>query len=228
MKIVVSLAAIVVAYLFGSINFAIVLTRLIRGEDIRTLGNTNPGASNMSRTIGRGWGLLVLTLDALKAIIVILPARLWLFNQGEPWDFAILYLIGIAAVLGHVFPIWYQFKGGGGVSTMLGVSLWFVPIEFLISMLVGGFLALGFMRNKGNWISQWTPIFFITLTPFLTLFFNLTVDIPIWKNISLGGHPWTVVAGCFALSVTMLGLNIHLLKSKATGDHWEKHQGTGL
>lgn len=214
----------IVAYLFGSINFAIILTRLIRGEDIRTLGNKNPGASNMGRTVGRGWGFVVLTLDALKAIIVMLPARIWLFNQGGVGDYAALYLIGIAAVLGHVFPLWYQFKGGGGVSTMLAVSLWFVPIEFLISMLAGGLLALGFMRKKGNWLTQWTPIFFITLTPFLTLFLSLTVDIPIWKNISLGGHPWTVIAGCFALSLMMLGLNLRLLKAKATGSHWEKHQ----
>ena len=222
MIILIPIFAVSVAYLFGSINFAIILTRLIRGEDIRTLGNKNPGASNMGRTVGRGWGFLVLALDALKAIIVMLPARIWLFNQGGALDYGALYLMGIAAVLGHIFPIWYGFKGGGGVSTMLAVSLWFIPLEFLISFLVGGCLALGFMRNRGNWLTQWSPIFFVTLTPFLTLFFSFLVDIPIWKNISLGGHPWSVIVGCFALSLMMLGLNIRLLKAKATGSHWEK------
>ena len=224
--IVKTIAAAAAAYLFGSVNFAIILTRMIRGEDIRTLGNKNPGASNMGRTVGRGWGILVLVLDALKAIIIMIPARIWLFNQGTAFDYGALYLMGIAAFLGHIFPLWYNFKGGGGVSTMLAVSLWFVPLEFLMSMLVGGFLALGFMRNKENWLTQWTPIFFITLTPFVNLALSLTVDIQIWKNISLGGHQWTVIVGCFTLSLMMLGLNIRLLKAKATGEHWEKHQGT--
>jgi len=214
----------VVAYLFGSVNFAIIFTRMIRGEDIRTLGNKNPGASNIGRVVGRGWGILVLVLDALKAIIVILPARIWLFNQGSSSDYAVLYLMGIVTVLGHIFPLWYDFKGGGGVSTMLAVSLWFVPLEFLISILSSGLLARLFMKNRGNWLTQWSPIFFITMTPFLTLILNILVDIPIWKGISLGGHPWTVVAGCFTLSLMMLGLNYRLVKAKATGGHWEKHE----
>jgi len=217
-------AALAAAYLFGSVNFAIIFTRMIRGEDIRTLGNKNPGASNMGRVVGRGWGILVLILDALKAIIVILPARIWLFNQGSSSDYAVLYLMGILTVLGHIFPLWYNFKGGGGVSTMLAVSLWFVPLEFLISILSSGLLARLFMKNRGNWLTQWSPIFFITMTPFLTLILNILVDIPIWKGISLGGHPWTVVAGCFALSLMMLGLNYRLVKAKATGSHWEKHK----
>jgi len=219
-----AVAAVIAAYLFGSVNFAIIFTRLVRGEDIRTLGNKNPGASNMGRVVGRGWGILVLVLDALKAVIVILPARIWLFSQGTALDYGILYLMGITAVLGHIFPLWYNFKGGGGVSTMLAVSLWFVPVEFLISIISGGLLALAFMRHKGNWLTQWSPIFFITLTPFLTLALNVAVDVHFWKNISLGGHPWTVVAGCFALSLMMLGLNYRLVKAKATGSHWEKHK----
>jgi len=215
--------AVAAAYLFGSINFAIIFTRIIRGEDIRTLGNKNPGASNMGRVVGRGWGILVLILDALKAIIVILPARIWLFNQGAALDYGVLYIMGITAVLGHIFPLWYNFKGGGGVSTMLAVSLWFIPVELLVSVLAGGLLALAIMHKKENWLTQWSPIFFITLTPFLTLVLNLTLNIPIWKRISLGGHPWTVVAGCFALSLMMLGLNYRLVKAKATNSDWEKH-----
>jgi len=224
MIILKAVLAVTAAYLFGSVNFAIIFTRMIRGEDIRTLGNKNPGASNMGRVVGRGWGILVLILDALKAILVILPARIWLFNQGGALDYGVLYLMGIVAVLGHIFPIWYNFKGGGGVSTMLAVSLWFVPLEFLISLVSGGLLALLVMGKKGNWLTQWSPIFFITLTPFLTTALNFFVDIKLWKNISLGGHPWTVPVGCFALSLMMLGLNYRLVKAKATGSDWEKHK----
>ena len=219
-----SVIAITVAYLFGAVNFAIILTRLVTGNDIRTMGNRNPGASNMGRSVGRFWGILVLILDSLKGIIPILIARLTLFKGGSDGDFAVLYLMGIAAVLGHIFPVYYSFKGGGGVSTMLAVSLWFVPLEFLISMLGGGLIALIFLRRRGLWLTQWSPIMFITLTPFVTLAFHLTVDIPVWQNISLGGHPWTVVAGAFVLSLMMLGLNLRLVVAKMTDRPWEKHE----
>jgi len=222
-EILAAVLVIIGAYLLGALNFAIIITRLLKGQDIRTLGNKNPGASNMGRVVGRGWGILVLVLDAFKVLIPIAIARITLFNTATPADYGILYMMGIAAVLGHIFPVWYGFKGGGGVSSMLAVSLWFIPIEYLASMLLGGFLALGLMRSKGYWLTQWSPIFFITLTPFVTLLINLTVYLPVWKGISLGGHPWTVVAGSFALSLMMLGLNLRLLAAKITGRRWEKH-----
>jgi glycerol-3-phosphate acyltransferase PlsY len=82
--------AVIAAYLFGSLNFAIIITRLVRGEDIRTLGNKNPGASNTGRTVGRGWGMLVLVLDGLKAVIPMAVARIWIFSGGSecpaPWE----------------------------------------------------------------------------------------------------------------------------------------------
>ena len=105
MIIIKTISAPAVAYLFGSVNFAIILTRLIRGEDIRTLGNKIPGASNIGSSVGRGWGILVLILDALKAIVVMIPTRIWLFNHGTAFDYGALYLMGIAAFLGHIFPI---------------------------------------------------------------------------------------------------------------------------
>ena len=214
---------VIAAYMFGSLNFAIIITRLVRGEDIRTLGNKNPGASNTGRTVGRLWGFVVLVLDALKAVIPMAVAGIWIFNGGTALDDGALYLMGIAAVAGHIFPLWYGFRGGGGVSTMQGVSLWFIPVEYLATMLVSGFLALGFFRHKGLWLTQWTPILFITLTPFVTLVVNRKVDLTIWKGITLGGHSWTVVAGCFVLSLMMMGLNIRLLAAKITGKTWEKH-----
>jgi glycerol-3-phosphate acyltransferase PlsY len=166
--------------------------------------------------------MLVLVLDGLKAVIPMAVARIWIFSGGSALDYGALYLMGISAVAGHIFPLWYGFKGGGGVSTMQGVSLWFIPVEYLVTMLVSGFLALGLFRHKGLWLTQWTPILFITLTPFVTLVVNLNVNLTIWKGISLGGHPWTVIAGCFALSLMMMGLNIRLLAAKMTGKNWEK------
>ena len=211
------------AYLTGGVNFAIIFTRLLTGKDIRTMGNKNPGASNMGRTVGRGWGIFVMILDGLKALVPILLVRIFLFNDSTALDYGVLYAMGIAAVLGHIFPLWYGFKGGGGVATMLFVSLWFVPLEFALSVLIGGGAALLFMRKRGMWLTQWAPIFFVTLTPFLNLAVTLAIDAPVWKNISLGGHPWTVVAGCFVLSLMMMGLNMRLLAAKVKNRHWEKH-----
>jgi glycerol-3-phosphate acyltransferase PlsY len=139
--------AVIAAYLFGSLNFAIIITRLVRGEDIRTLGNKNPGASNTGRTVGRGWGMLVLVLDGLKAVIPMAVARIWIFSGGSALDYGALYLMGISAVAGHIFPLWYGFKGGGGVSTMQGVSLWFIPVEYLVTMLVSGFSGPGLISS---------------------------------------------------------------------------------
>lgn len=223
MTLILAVLVVVTAYLIGGINFAIIFTKLVTGKDIRTMGNKNPGASNMGRMVGRGWGIFVMILDGMKAIVPIILVKLFLFDNQEALDYGVLYAVGIAAVLGHIFPVWYRFKGGGGVSTMLFVSIWFVPIEIALSVLIGGGAALLFKRNKGLWLTQWAPIYFVTLTPFLTLAVNLTVDVPIWANISLGGHPWTVVAGCFVLSLMMMGLNMRLLVAKARDKHWEKH-----
>jgi len=219
-----TLIAVIIAYLFGAVNFAIILTKLVTGEDIRTIGNKNPGASNVARYVGKFWGALVLILDSLKGVVPILVARLWVFYGGEPWDVGALYLMGIAAVLGHIFPLYFKFKGGGGVSTMMAIFLWFVPLEFLFSFLFGALLARLFFGKRELWLTQWSPIMFITLTPIIALILNLNVAIPIWKNISLGGHPWTVIAGTFALSLMMLGLNIRLVVAKMTDKKWEKYE----
>ena len=224
--ILVSAASIIAAYLLGSLNFAIIISRAVRGEDIRELGNRNPGASNTGRVMGKFWGISVMILDILKAIGPMAVARIAFFDSGSPLDDGVLYMMGIAAVLGHIFPVWYGFKGGGGVSTMTAVSLWFVPVEFLATMLICGFIALAFMRGKGYWLTQWTPIFFVTLTPFVTLIVNRFVHIPIWKGLSIGGHSWAVVAGGFALSLILMGLNMKLLAGLFTGRRgglrWEK------
>ena len=102
-------------YLLGSIPFGLILTRLGGAGDLREVGSGNIGATNVLRTGRKGIAVATLLLDMLKGTAaVLIAARLW--PGAEP-------LAALAAVIGHCFPLWLKFRGGKGVSTMLGVSL---------------------------------------------------------------------------------------------------------
>ena len=213
--VLVACAAVFAAYLSGAVNYAIIITRLVAGKDIRELGNRNPGMSNVGRSIGKSWGLLVMILDGLKVMVPLILARRFQFHSEAELDFAVLYLMGIAGVTGHCLPVFYRFKGGGGIGPMQGVSLFFVPIEYMVSMLIGGTFVIIFVKSVQHKYTQWTPIMFVILTPFLTLLTTLTMDVPLFAHISIGGHPRAVVGGAFALSLIILALNITFMRSRA-------------
>ena len=103
---------IILSYLLGSINFAYITAR-IKGIDISSQGSGNPGTSNVLRTLGKGSAAFVLFGDLLKGVIPIL-----LYYQDQ---YFLIY--GLAAVLGHIYPLFYRFKGGKGVATYLGVYI---------------------------------------------------------------------------------------------------------
>jgi acyl phosphate:glycerol-3-phosphate acyltransferase len=107
------LVAAVVGYLFGSIPFGLVLSRLAGYGDIRAVGSGNIGATNVLRTGNKGLAALTLLLDLGKGFAAAALARHW----GEPAALA----GGLAAVLGHLYPVWLGFRGGKGVATALGV-----------------------------------------------------------------------------------------------------------
>ncbi len=114
------LAAVAAGYVVGSIPFGLLLTRISGGGDIREIGSGNIGATNVLRTGKIGLALLTLVLDGGKgALVVWLVTRNW----GFVFNLDAGLLAGMAAVLGHVFPVWLKFKGGKGVATPLGV-LW--------------------------------------------------------------------------------------------------------
>jgi acyl-phosphate glycerol 3-phosphate acyltransferase len=215
MRMLMLLLAALASYLAGAVNYAMIVTRAVTGKDIRKQGNFNPGTANVLRTVGKRWGILVGFLDGLKGMAPLILAKLFLYPENAPYDLGCLYVIGIAAVLGHCRPVFYGFKGGGGIATMLGVSLFFVPLEFLFSMLVGGLAAMRFFKHTEHKFAQWTPIMFVVLTPFVTLGTSLLVEVPLFSHISLGGHPWTVIAGAFVLSVLLLALNGSFMKKRA-------------
>ena len=105
------------AYLIGSVNFSILLSRLISGEDIRKSGSGNAGATNMLRKFGAKAAVLTLVLDVLKGVVAVLISRFMSDKQLVP------FITGLFVILGHNFPLYFGFKGGKGVATSLGVVL---------------------------------------------------------------------------------------------------------
>lgn len=116
--------ALLLAYLLGSISFGLLLARL-RRVDLRSVGSGNIGATNAARAMGKGWGMLVLVLDAAKATVPLwLAGRYFATEPRRDW---ILVGMAGAAFLGHLYPIFSRFRGGKGVATALGAFLALSP-----------------------------------------------------------------------------------------------------
>lgn len=127
------LPILAVAYLLGSIPFGYLLVRIFRKEDVRSTGSGNIGATNVARSGGKGLGILTLLLDLLKAFVAVkIAAHFAPGTPGFPSDLAVA--AGIAAILGHVFPIWLRFKGGKGVASALGVFIALAPLAALCAL----------------------------------------------------------------------------------------------
>ncbi|MSP07119.1 MAG: glycerol-3-phosphate 1-O-acyltransferase [Chitinophagaceae bacterium] len=128
---------ILLAYLIGSIPTAVWVSKSIFGIDIRDYGSGNAGATNTFRILGSKWGSLVMLVDVTKGIIatslyIFIP--FYLTHELARTNFMIA--LGMVAVLGHVFPIWANFRGGKGVATLLGMTLAIQPIVALICLVV--------------------------------------------------------------------------------------------
>jgi len=120
---------IICAYLLGSINFAIIISGKKYNEDIRSYGSKNAGMTNMMRTYGKRAAAMTLLGDCLKAVVACLIGYLILGNLGS-------YLAGVFCILGHVFPVFYRFKGGKGVVTAFTTILMCDPFVCLIVLLI--------------------------------------------------------------------------------------------
>ena len=121
-------ALVGVAYLLGSVAFAVLLVRLSTGKDIRNEGSGNAGATNVLRAHGKGLGLAVAALDIAKGALAVVLVR-WV--TADPRYAA---AAAFAAVLGHVFPLYYGFRGGKGVATAVGAFLVLAPWPTLVSV----------------------------------------------------------------------------------------------
>ncbi|MEO8298939.1 MAG: glycerol-3-phosphate 1-O-acyltransferase PlsY [Burkholderiales bacterium] len=120
-----TLAAVVAAYLIGSITFAVIVSRGLGLQDPRSYGSKNPGATNVLRSGNKKAAVLTLLFDALKGFVPVWVAAQW----GEGFGLAdhAAALVGLAAFAGHLWPVFFRFKGGKGVATAAGVLLGLNP-----------------------------------------------------------------------------------------------------
>jgi acyl phosphate:glycerol-3-phosphate acyltransferase len=119
METVYSVAAVAAAYLVGSLAFAVIVSRVMGLSDPRTFGSKNPGATNVLRSGSKAAAVVTLLLDALKGLLPVLLVKAF----GKPYGLAegTMALVGLAAFLGHLYPVFFRFQGGKGVATFLGV-----------------------------------------------------------------------------------------------------------
>ncbi|MEI3435327.1 MAG: glycerol-3-phosphate 1-O-acyltransferase PlsY [Clostridia bacterium] len=156
----------IIAYLIGSINFSVLISKKMAGFDVREKGSGNAGTTNMLRSVGKKAAAITLICDILKGVISIVIAII-VGNIAKNLDRELLLQIaGIAVVLGHTFPIFFGFKGGKGVATSLGVLLisnWQIGLICLVFAVV--LMALTRMVSLGSCAAA-------VLFPVLTLFIN--------------------------------------------------------
>ena len=161
---------IVGAYLVGSMPFGYLIGRA-RGVDVRTVGSKNIGATNVYRTVGKGWGLLAFLCDFLKGLLPTLAALRW----GGSADLPVC--VGVACVVGHTLTVFMRFRGGKGVATAFGVFLALVPMPTLLAF--GVFVAtvwLSHYISLGSMLAAVTLGVAVWFAP-ATLSLRITADL---------------------------------------------------
>lgn len=134
------LLAVVAAYLVGSLSFAVIVSRSMGLNDPRTYGSKNPGATNVLRSGSKAAAVVTLLLDAFKGWVPVMLVK-W-FGQPYGLGDGTMALVGLAAFLGHLFPVFFRFVGGKGVATALGVLLainWILGVATLVTWVLIAF-----------------------------------------------------------------------------------------
>lgn len=122
---------VLAGYLLGSIPFGLIFAKVFAGKDVREHGSGNIGATNVSRVVGPLAGTLTLLLDTAKGATAV-----WLASRITDHAASAMIFVGIAALVGHCFPVWLNFKGGKGVATALGIFIALCPLAALVAFLV--------------------------------------------------------------------------------------------
>lgn len=137
LEFVYPLLAMLAAYLIGSLSFAVIVSRLMGLNDPRTYGSKNPGATNVLRSGSKVAAGVTLVLDALKGFVPVMLVKVWGPEFGM--QDGTLALVALAAFLGHVYPVFFKFKGGKGVATALGIVLgvnWILGLACIASFAI--------------------------------------------------------------------------------------------
>jgi glycerol-3-phosphate acyltransferase PlsY len=184
-------ALVGVGYLLGSISFAVLLVRLRTGRDIRTEGSGNAGATNVLRAHGKALGLAVAALDTAKGAAAVLLVRT---VTADPRYAA---AAGLAAVVGHIFPLYYGFRGGKGVATAVGA---FLPLALLPTLVcIAIFVAVVALTR---YVSLGSVIAMVLLPPAAGVLFHA---------------PWPVVVAAAGAAVLIVLKHRENLKRLAAG-----------
>jgi glycerol-3-phosphate acyltransferase PlsY len=170
------------AYLLGSIPFGLIVGRRVRGLNITEVGSGNIGAANVAREVGLAWGIVTLLADALKGFMPVAAVPCLLGVSAET-DEILRGLVGLAALLGHQFPVYNPRKGGKGVATALGVFLAISPVSCLFSGTV-------FLIVVGLWR-------YISLGSMAA-----ALSMPGW--LSIGGHLDFLIIASMAMSLLIV------------------------
>jgi glycerol-3-phosphate acyltransferase PlsY len=159
---------IVLAYLIGSIPTAVWVSKYFFGIDIRDYGSGNAGATNCYRVLGSRWGTFVMVIDMIKGMLAAGLYLLIPYYLSDEWDRTNFMVgLGLAAVLGHIFPIWADFKGGKGVATLFGMVVAIQPIVALCC--VGVFLLVLYLTR---FVSLSSILASISFAVFILFIFN--------------------------------------------------------
>ena len=179
------LAIIIVSYLLGRVNFSIIFTKMFSKEDIRTMGSGNAGTTNVLRSVGKRAAILTFLCDIIKCVVSVLLARyileyicvasnmpFYIINYG-------MYLAGFCCSIGHMYPIFFKFKGGKGVvtvATMAALADWRVFLAviglFIVVFAIGRMVSLGSVISAGAY-----PIATFFITFFADYYNNGTVSL---------------------------------------------------
>ena len=164
---------IILAYFIGSISFGILLSKIFKIQDPRSFGSKNPGATNVMRSGKKFVALLTLLGDMLKGTLVVLIAKYYLnFNDDQ------VLLIAAVVFIGHLFPVYYQFKGGKGVATALGVL---IAIDNNIAILVLLIWLIVFLVSR---ISSLSAITAALCLPLIAFFMHIDQNF-LWLSLFL-------------------------------------------
>ncbi|MBC3899512.1 glycerol-3-phosphate 1-O-acyltransferase PlsY [Acetobacterium malicum] len=164
MSIVIGLVFVVAAYLIGNLNFAYILVKFLKNEDVRNYGSGNAGTTNVLRVMGKNVAIPVFLLDALKGCLVVVIGR-YVLSLNEVF----LVLGGIAVVAGHNWPAFLQFRGGKGTATSLGVFLTYDWEVAIIAIMIG-LIVLAIWK-----MVSLTSMVGMTMLPIFALLFGRTV-----------------------------------------------------
>lgn len=156
----------IIAYLIGSVNFSVIISKKMAGFDVREKGSGNAGTTNMLRTVGKKAAAITLICDILKGVVAVLVALLAGVIIKDLDKALLVQLAGVFVIIGHTFPIFFKFKGGKGIATSLGVLLminWQIGLICLVFALL--LMVLTRMVSVGS-------IAAAVLFPVLVLFIN--------------------------------------------------------